>query len=139
VCITLICLVSCNGYSAPRAASRSGLAFRAFVSNPLFPNPFGGGSPAIEIVDASKDQLSRFSISLQSLGSSVNSAGMMAVSPKHDRTLIFSPGDNRLGIVDNAQEAVSLTINLQRPSESFFVWTDNVTVFVALPSLGIPG
>jgi hypothetical protein len=74
-----------------------------------------------------------FLISLQSLGSSVNGRGMMAVSPKHDRTLIFSPGDNRLGIIENAQEAMSSTIT-QGPSESFFVWTDNVTVFVAYPA-----
>ncbi|HEV2699222.1 MAG TPA: hypothetical protein VGU90_14595 [Terriglobales bacterium] len=99
----------------------------------------GGGSPGIEIVDASKDRLARFAISLLSLSSNVSSAGMMAVSPKRDRTLVFSPGDNRLAVVANAQESVSGSFPLQGPSESFFVWTDNVTAFAAVPSTSIAG
>src|SRR5205823_11849545 len=75
LCMSLMWLSSCNGYKTPKAATHSGLSFRAFVSNPLLPNQLGGGSPGIEIVDASKDRLARFAISLLSLSSNVSSAG----------------------------------------------------------------
>jgi hypothetical protein len=79
-------LVSCGGYTRPTTNS-SGLTFRAFVSNPVNLNPNGGGFPALNIVDATKDLLSSFSISLSG---TVGSAGMMVESPKRDRTVVFS-------------------------------------------------
>jgi hypothetical protein len=74
-----------------------------------------------------------------SLSGSVPDAGMMVESPKRDRTLVFSPSNNGLSIVSNAQESVSLTLGLPGATESMFVWTDNTTAFVAVPSASIAG
>jgi hypothetical protein len=87
-------------------------------------------------MDASRDLLSFFTVSLSG---SVPDAGMMVESPKRDRTLVFSPSNNGLAIVDNAQESVSLTMTLPGATESMFVWTDNTTAFVAVPSASIGG
>jgi hypothetical protein len=138
-------LVSCNNYNnsnpyAPQGiSSQRTFPHRVFVSNPLQANSFGGGSPAIDILDATKDVISFFSISLSSLSGSLSDAGMMAVSPKRDRTLVVSPADGRLAIINNAQQSVSSAVNLGGSSESLFVWTDNATAFVAVPSASVAG
>jgi hypothetical protein len=130
-------LLSCNSYKAPsRGGTRSGLKLRAFVSNPVHPSQSGGGFPALDIMDASKDVLSFYVVSLSG---SVPDAGMMVESPKRDHTLVFSPSNNGLAIVNNAQESVSLTMGLPGATESMFVWTDNITAFVAVPSASISG
>src|SRR5258708_29088593 len=128
-------LVSCSSYNAPNNA-RSGLKFRAFVSNPLHPGSSGGGVPVLEIIDASKDVLSPTAVSL--IGAEPD-AGFMVESPKRDRTLVFSPSNNGLAIVDNAQESVASTLTLPGATESMFVWTDNNTAFIAVPSVPIAG
>ncbi len=128
-------LVSCSSYNAPNN-TRSGLKFRAFVSNPLHPGSSGGGVPVLEIIDASKDVLSPTAVSL--IGAEPD-AGFMVESPKRDRTLVFSPSNNGLAIVDNAQESVASTMTLPGTTESMFVWTDNTTAFVAVPSAPNPG
>ncbi len=127
-------LVSC-GYKGS-SQSHSGLKLRAFVSNPLHPLSSGGGTPVLEIVDASKDVLSGF---LVSLSGSVSDAGMMALSPKKDRTLVFSPTNNSLVVVDNATESASGAVSLPGATESFFVWTDDTTAFVAVPTATVSG
>ena len=138
-------LVACNNYSNNNPYSPQGIStqrtfpHRVFVSNPLQPNGLGGGSPAIDILDATKDVLSFFSISLLALSSNVSDAGMLAVSPKRDRTLVASPADGRLAIINNAAQTIASAVNLGGPSESFFVWTDNVTAFAAVPNLSVPG
>jgi len=125
-------LLSCSSYnSGGGGGSRSGLRFRAFVSNPVHPNATGGGSPVVEIMDASKDLLSGF---LVSIAPNASDAGMMSVSPNHDRTLVISPRDSRLAVVDNVKESVVGAFSLPGPSESFFIWTDNHSAFIALPS-----
>ena len=112
--------------------------FRAFVSNPLFPNSVGGGSPALQVVDATRDLLSVSVISLASLSSNLNSAGMMVVSPDKKRTLVYSPSDNKLGLIDNAGESLSKSISLPGPTESFFFF-DNNTIFIAVPNATVAG
>jgi hypothetical protein len=129
-----LALISC-GYSS-RNQTRSGLKFRAFISNPLHPSTSGGGFPALEIVDANKDLLRGF---LVSLAGSVPEAGMMVLSPKRDRTLVFSPSNNALAIVDNATESASGSVTLPGSTDSFFISADNVTTFVAVPSAPVPG
>src|SRR5260370_28489503 len=114
-------LVSCSSYTAHNN-TRSGLKFRAFVSNPLHPGSSGGGVPVLEIIDASKDVLSPTAVSL--IGAEPD-AGFMVESPKRDRTLVFSPSNNGLAIVDNAQESVVSTMTLPGATESMFVSTDN--------------
>jgi hypothetical protein len=125
-------LLSCSSYKSPTTGGGvSGLRFRAFVSNPAHPNSVGGGSPVVEIMDATKDLLSGFVVSL---ASSASDAGMMSVSPNHDRTLVMSPKDSKLVIVDNVKESVVGSVTLPGPSESFFIWTDNHSAFIAIPS-----
>lgn len=135
----LCAMISCSGYSRTGKGAQSGLSFRAFVSNPVSPNLAGGGSPVLNIVDATRDTIPGYVVSLSSLGFNMADAGMMSVSPNHDRTLVMSPADFKLGVVDNVKESLVGTFTLPGVSESFFVWTDNDSVFVAIPSAPITG
>jgi hypothetical protein len=132
-------LISCNSYKSPSSGgggNHSGIKFRAFVSNPL--QPAGSGSfPALNIVDAAKDDLNFFY--LVSLLGSEPDAGMMAESPKRDRTLVFSPSNHGLAVVDNATESVAGSLTLPGATESMFVWTDDTTAFVAVPNAPVTG
>ena len=57
--------LQCSSYNNNSSrTTRSGLKFRAFVSNPVHPTASGGGVPALDIMDASKDILSPFAVSL---------------------------------------------------------------------------
>jgi hypothetical protein len=133
-------LLSCSNYnSRSRRGTTSGLRFRAFVSNPVHPNIGGGGVPALDIVDASRDLLSPYGVSLSTLSANVADAGMMALSPNHDRTLVMSPRDSKLAVVDNVKETVVGAFALPGPSESFFISSDNNTLFVAIPSAPVSG
>ena len=134
-------LVSCGGYSAPRTTGASGIPFRIFVSNPFNPTITGANFPGLDIIDASKDVLSFFQVSL--LGS-VTSAGMMVESPNRDRTVVFSPTTsssttNTLAIVDNAKETATGTVNLPGATESMFVAGNGTTLFAAIPTAAVSG
>ncbi|HKW17916.1 MAG TPA: hypothetical protein VJO35_10440 [Terriglobales bacterium] len=132
-------LVSCGGKSTTR--TNSGLTYRIFVSNPLNPTPLGTIFPGLNIVDATKDVLSAFDVDLS--GTTTN-AGMMVESPKRDRTVVFSPTSdvtqsNTLAMVDNAKETASGSVTLPGPTESMFVWSDNTTLFAAVPRAAVTG
>lgn len=109
------------------------------MSNPLQP-PLGGtgGFPVLNIIDASLDVLSPFTVNL----SGSQNPGLMAVSPNLAFTMIFDSGINAISLVDNAREgpAVSASgqnlpfIVLPGPTESMFVGTDNGTGYVAVPT-----
>jgi hypothetical protein len=133
-----LCLVSCSSYNAPSGnrGGQSGIKFRAFVSNPVHPSFSGGGFPALDIVDATTDNLSPFFVSL---ATSVPDAGMMALSPKRDRTLVLSSSNHGLAIVDNASESAAGSLSLPGATDSFLVWTDNTTAFVAIPGVSVNG
>lgn len=90
--------------------------------------------PALEIMDTSRDLLSGLTVSLASLTANLADPGMMSVSPNHGFTLVMSPSDLKLGLVDNSRESLAGTITLPGVSDSFFVWTDNKTAFVAVPN-----
>jgi hypothetical protein len=127
-------LVACSNYSN-KTQARSGLAFRAFVSNPLHVSS-AGVFPALEIVDALKDIHSLAGVSLAGV---LPDAGMMVVSPKKDRTLVVSPLADRIAVVDNATESTTTAIALPGATESLFVWTDDTSAFVAIPTAPIQG
>jgi hypothetical protein len=132
-------LVSCGGSS--KRPTASGLTYRAFVSNPLNPTFGGAIFPGLNIIDASKDVLSAFDVDL---AGTTSSAGFMAESPKRDRTVVFSPTtdtsqSNVLAIIDNAKENASGTVTLPGPTESMFVWTNNTTLFTAIPTAPVSG
>ena len=138
VCVLAVfSLLSCSG-SGTSGNHPSGLPLRAFVSNPVSPSAIGHG-PVLNIVDASRDLLSGFVVNLASLSGSVGDAGMMALSPKRDRTIVVSPADSKLAIVDNATESVSNSVTLPGTTQSVFVWTDDTTAFAAVPSAGVTG
>ncbi|MBV9343331.1 MAG: hypothetical protein JO159_20900 [Acidobacteria bacterium] len=137
--LSLITLLSCGSSTRSSQPAHSGLAFRAFISNPVFPNVSGGGGPVIEIMDAAHDVLSASVIPVSSIANAVADAGLMAVSPKKDRTLMVSPADMKLVIINNAQESVSAAISLSGATESVLVASDNTTAFAAVPSLSVPG
>jgi len=123
------------------SSAPSTLNFRAFVSNPFNPSITGTISPALNIIDATQDLLSSFTVDLSS---TTSSAGMMVESPKRDRTVVFSPTTNTsqtntLGIVDNAKETGSGSVTLPGSTESMFVWIDNTTLFTAVPTAPMNG
>lgn len=140
VCILLAALsTSCNqNYNGFTTNPIIAGNFRAFVSNPLFPNSIGGGSPAIQVMDAKRDLLSVSVIGLTSVSASLTSAGMMVVSPDKKRTLVYSSTDNKIGLIDNAAESLSKTITLPGTTESFF-FLDNRTILVAVPNATVTG
>jgi len=132
-------LVSCGGSSS--RTTNSGLKFRVFVSNPLNPSFTGAIFPALNIIDATKDVLSFFDVSL--IGT-VSNAGMMVESPKRDRTIVFSPTtntspNNQLAVVNNATESASGSVTLPGATESMFVTGDSSTLFTAVPTAAVPG
>jgi hypothetical protein len=132
-------LSACGSYNNSSARNHpSGLPLRAFVSNPVSPSALGH-SPVLDIMDASRDLQSGFVVSLASLGSSVSDAGMMVLSPQKDRTIVVSPSDDKLAIVNNSSESISSAVTLPGPTQSVFVWTDDTTVFAAVPTAAITG
>src|SRR5215831_414898 len=114
-------VTSC-GSSSKKTQASSGISFRAFISNPVFPAVTGGTNPIIQIMNASNDQLSNFGVPLVSASASVTDAGMMVVSPKKDRTLLFSPSDTKLAVINNSQESVSTAVTLPGTTEGILVW-----------------
>jgi hypothetical protein len=133
-----VAIVSCG--SSSKQTRTSGLRFRAFVSNPLQPTALGS-APVLNIVDATLDQLSTATVSL------TNDPGLMALFPSKRFTLVFSPTDNSIAEIDNAQEAVASgttgsnlgRIVLGGPTESMLVGTDNGTGFAAVPTAPVTG
>jgi hypothetical protein len=139
-------IVSCGGgnTSASNKHQLSGLRFRAFVSNALFPSGVSN-SPVINIVDALQDIVSPSTIGL--LGDSTQPT-LMVVSADLSRTMVFSPQGNTISVVDNRTEAIATvtggstsvpTITLPGFSESTFIGPDNVSAYAAVPTAPITG
>jgi hypothetical protein len=139
-----VTIVSCSGYnnnSSSTSGQKSGLKFRAFVSNPLFPSG-SGNLPVLNIVDASKDVLSLSTISLLGV---VPQGGLMVVSPDLRLTVVASPPGN-IGVIDNTTEATASTgtssvpsINLPGLTESVVIAKDSVTAYAAVPTATVSG
>ena len=142
VSILLGVTLSCSSYGSGYGTTTTNVRptdRRAFISDPVFPNITGSGSPAVAVLDASVDELSGSFITLQTLlGGTLQSAGMMEVSPKRDHTLVFSAPDNKIGIVSNSGDSLGSAVSLPGWTESF-AWTDNSTAFVASPSASANG
>jgi hypothetical protein len=140
-----VAIVSCGGNkSASNQHQVSGLRFRAFVSNPLFPSGIGN-SPVINIVDALQDIVSPSTISL--LGTSTQPSTMVVTSDL-SRTMVFSPSGNSITVIDNRTEAIATVtggttsvpgITLPGFTESMFIASDNVSAYAAVPSAPVTG
>jgi hypothetical protein len=123
--------------SSSSTQPKSGLKFRAFVSNPLSPSGTVN-FPVINVVDASLDVLSPSSINLLGVATQ---PGLMVVSPNLRLTAVFSPPGN-VAVIDNANEAVEggvQSIGLPGLTESMVIASDSITAYAAVPSAAVPG
>jgi len=97
------------------------------------------------VVDAAKDAISRALIPLAVGG--LQDAGPMALSPNKLFTLLYSPANNTMAVITNQQETIAggptgttlPAITLSAATESFFIWIDNATAFVAMPTAPVTG
>jgi len=138
-------IVSCGSGGSSSSSTQhkaSGLKYRAFVSNALFPSGTFN-SPVLNIVNASTDVLSPSTIGLLS---SATQPELMALSPDLSRTLVFSPSGNAIAVVDNTTETIASngstsvpTIILPGLTESMFVGSDNASAYAAVPSALVNG
>lgn len=139
-----VVIVSCGSSSSSTQHKASGLAYRAFVSNSLFPS----GTinvPVLNIVDATQDLLSPSTVSLLS---TIPEAQQMAVSSDLHYTMVFSLSSTSIAVVDNTTEAIATVaggtssvpaIALPGMTESMFVAPDNITGYAAVPSAPVTG
>lgn len=119
----------------------SGLAVRAFISNPLFPSGTAGAfGDVLNIVDASLDQLSFSYVNLT--GASAHS-GLMALSPNKKLMMVFSSSDDSIVVVNALSESqvsnangslATSVVTLPGLTESILVGPDNVTAYAAVPT-----
>jgi hypothetical protein len=124
VMVAGIFLVNCGGggsSSNPAPNPVSKIAKRAFVSNPI-----AGFTGVVQIVDAAQDKLSpTFSISAGTAPT------LMVESTDKKQTVVFASGTDTLVIVDNATEAVKISLPLRNPTDSFAISSDDRFVFAA--------
>src|SRR6202035_4265198 len=145
-----VTIISCgsSGNSSSTTHKPSGLTFRVFISNPLFPT--GGGAigtnvPVLNILDALHDILST---SLVSLSGDSSQPGLMALSPNLKFTLVYSPTGNTVTAVDNTTEAIATASGststlppfiLPGFSESIIVNPSNTAAYAAVPTATVLG
>ena len=125
-CLSAILDVGCGGGSS-NTPKVSKLAKRAFVV------VISSGSNVIDILDATKDHFTAFTIQLFSSHASLVQPGAS------NTTLVFSSGtgDNTLSIVDNTKEKVSNSatpIQLAGSTESMVESSDAKTIYAAVRS-----
>ena len=128
-----VALTSCysSKYNNP-----SRTKFRAFISNRLHPVT-GGNVAAVEIVNATLDQLSFSPIGL---GSTVPDVGPMDLAINKRVTAVYSPASNSFALIDNTTEQAALsTASLPDSSDSFFVAVDNKHLYAAVPNAPVTG
>jgi hypothetical protein len=124
-------LSSCGGYSSPSSTTGSGLKDRAFFSENVSAGTIGA---AVYIVDAENDVLP--GVSPIAAG---NTPGMMVLTPNRNQTLVFSPSDDLLTVIDNAAELGANHITLPGFTESFVVSPDSSTAYAAVPTAAVVG
>jgi hypothetical protein len=126
-CLSLILDVSCGGGSS-NTPKVSKLAKRAFV---VVTSPTNA-SNVVDILDATKDQFSGFTIPLFGSHATLVQPGASGT------TLVFSSGtgDNTISLVDNAKETVSNSAPIQLPgiTESMVQSSDAKTIYAAVRS-----
>jgi len=95
----------------------SKIAKRAFVSNQT--------ANLVQIVDASKDMLSTFTIT--------PGAGPTVMVESQDKkfTIVFNSAGNTLAEIDNTTETVKNSLNLRDATDSFAISSDDRFIYVA--------
>lgn len=147
-------LVSCSSYSTSNGSQSSGgggsnlppskIKFRVFVSNPV-QTLSGINVPVLNIVDAKLDQVSLFGG--VPLSGSITDPQQMVLSPDRASTMVFSPADKAISVVDNATESVNTgssalggaTIKLNGITQSIVLSPVAKTGYAAVPSASVPG
>lgn len=149
-------LASCNSYSNPGGSSGggtgsnglppSGLKFRAFVSNPVQTTAVGNVA-VLNIVDARLDEFTRFDATVSLLGT-VTEPQRMLLSPNRTLTIVFSPADKAIAVVNNATEAVNTgtaatavqgTIKLGGLTDSIVLAPIATLGYAAVPTAAVTG
>jgi hypothetical protein len=121
-------LLSCGGYNSGSGSGGSGLKFRAFLSQDVT------AAAGVQILDAQKDV--RAFVAPIPAGAA---PGQMVVTPNHVQTLVFSPTDSRLTLINNKGESASASIVLPGFTESFVVSPDSQTAYIAVPTATVVG
>ncbi len=133
----VLSLLSCsNNYNALPSDVVTKAVVRAFVSNALLPSGTGSFSPVLNVVDVSQDKLVLSNVGL----SAVPDAGLMVLSADKKLTLVLSPSNNAVAVVQNpTQTPSSGAILLPGPTESMVVASDDATGYAAVPSAAVTG
>jgi hypothetical protein len=154
--LVLVCLglASCSGnYYNPNNGTSGGengttpskITFRAFVSNPVAPAS-GINVPVLNIVDANIDELS--TAGAVPFAGSITDPQRMVLSPNRNFTIVFSPADQAIAVVNNANEAVNTgtstnavgqTIKLGGLTDSIVLSPVNTTGYAAVSGVSVPG
>ena len=149
-------IIAC-GKSNPTCATTStistkpsGLAFRVFISNALYPTTTGTtgpNAPVLNIVNAAINE-DILSLSVVSLVGSSTQPGLMALAPGLQSTLVYSQIGNTVTVVDNAKETVATVAGSTSPvpaitlpglTESIAVSPFATAAYVAVPTAPVFG
>jgi hypothetical protein len=149
-------IIAC-GKSNPTSATTStistkpsGLAFRVFISNALYPTTTGTtgpNAPVLNIVNAAINE-DILSLSVVSLVGSSTQPGLMALAPNLQSTLVYSQIGNTVTVVDNAKETVATVaggttpvpaITLPGLTESIAVSPFATAAYAAVPTAPVFG
>ncbi|HSS99626.1 MAG TPA: hypothetical protein VLK33_21470 [Terriglobales bacterium] len=140
LCLCLLALsvtwLSCGGYKSSGGGSNpSKVKFRAVVSNSLHPVNGAVHVPALEIIDATTDQLSFSPIGLTELPD----LGELNVASNKTLTLAYSPSGHLFGIVNNSTEqSAGSTVTIPGSTDSFFLANNVQFVYAAVPNAPVP-
>ena len=153
VCVTLISCGNSNPSSTTASTistKPSGLKFRVFISNALFPagTGTGGGGPFFPVLNIVNAQLDVLSTSVVNLTGSSTQPTMMTLAPNLKYTLVYSQSGNAVTVVDNSSETVATvagggtpvpSITLPGLTESIAVSPFATTAYAAVPTAPVYG
>jgi hypothetical protein len=143
--------ISCgSGTSSSKAHKPSGLTFRVFISNALFPGATGvtgTNLPVLNIVNAAINE-DVLSTSVVALAGDSTQPGLMALAPNLKFTLVYSQSGNTVTVVDNSTEAVATAagsttslppFTLSGFTESIAVGPFATVAYAAVPTAPVSG
>lgn len=121
----------------------SGLTERVFVT---VQNP---GSGTLQIVDASKDQGTSNSVTLNTATPLINPAPKLMIPGANSTTLVYNAGDNDINVIDNIKEAAvaklgatdcttsatACVLQLPGATESIVQSSDGNLIYAAIPTM----
>ncbi|HEX9110328.1 MAG TPA: hypothetical protein VF845_02535 [Terriglobales bacterium] len=124
-------LLRCGAYNANSTGTGGSLKDRAFFSENVSSGTVTAG---VYVVDVQHDL--RPSVAPISAG---NAPGKMVLTPNRTQTLVFSPTDNQLTVITNANQSAAGQITLPGFTESFVVSPDSSTAYAAVPTASVVG